>query len=105
MSEAKPFVISKWQVMRAFELVKANAGAAGVDKQSLSDYVKGCQMPALYARAVGTGQNSGGRRRTSLEGGNRGMRSGESGSATVYGDLNGRSALNLASKPIDWAVT
>ena len=38
MSEAKPFVISKWQVMRAFELVKANAGAAGVDKQSLSDY-------------------------------------------------------------------
>jgi SAM-dependent methyltransferase len=67
--------------------------------------VKGCQMPALYARAVGTRQNSGGRRRTSLEGGNRGMRSGESGSATVYGDLNGRSALNLASKPIDWAVT
>lgn len=38
MSEAKPFVISKWQVMRAFEWVKANAGAAGVDKQSLSDY-------------------------------------------------------------------
>jgi hypothetical protein len=38
VSEAKPFVISKWQVMRAFELVKANAGAAGVDKQSLSDY-------------------------------------------------------------------
>jgi len=24
--------------MRAFELVKANAGAAGIDKQSLSDY-------------------------------------------------------------------
>lgn len=38
MSEAKPFVISKWQVMRAFELVKTNAGAAGVDKQSLSEF-------------------------------------------------------------------
>jgi RNA-directed DNA polymerase len=38
VSEAKPFVISKWQVMRAFEWVKANAGAAGVDKQSLSDF-------------------------------------------------------------------
>ena len=38
MNKAKPFVISKWQVMRAFELVKANAGAAGVDKQSLSDF-------------------------------------------------------------------
>ncbi|WP_279633395.1 hypothetical protein [Methylotuvimicrobium buryatense] len=40
MSEAKPFVISKWQVMRAFELVKANAGAAGVDRQSLADFLK-----------------------------------------------------------------
>ena len=30
--EAKPFVISKWQVMCAFELVKANTGAAGIDK-------------------------------------------------------------------------
>ena len=38
MSKAKPFVISKGQVMRAFELVKANAGAAGVDKQSLADF-------------------------------------------------------------------
>lgn len=38
VSKAKPFVISKGQVMRAFELVKANAGAAGVDKQSLADF-------------------------------------------------------------------
>ena len=38
MSKAKPFVISKWQVMCAFELVKANAGAAGVDKQSIADF-------------------------------------------------------------------
>ena len=38
MSKAKPFVISKWQVMCAFELVKANAGAAGIDKQSIADF-------------------------------------------------------------------
>jgi hypothetical protein len=55
-------------------------------------FVKGCQMPALYAMAVGSLQNLGGRRRTSLEGGNRGIRSGELGSTTVYGDLNGGSA-------------
>jgi hypothetical protein len=29
MSKEKPFIISKWQVMQAYELVKANAGAAG----------------------------------------------------------------------------
>jgi hypothetical protein len=57
-------------------------------------------MPALYLRAVGTRQNSEGRRRTSLKGGNRGIRSGESGSATAYGDLNGGSASNLANKPL-----
>ena len=31
-------MISKWQVFRAYELVKANAGAAGVDRQSLFDF-------------------------------------------------------------------
>ena len=35
MSSAKPFVISKDRVVKAFELVKANAGAAGVDEQTL----------------------------------------------------------------------
>ena len=38
MSKTKPFVISKGQVMYAFELVKANAGAAGVDKQSILEF-------------------------------------------------------------------
>jgi len=37
-AEQKPFIISKGKVMHAFELVKANRGAAGVDKQSLSDF-------------------------------------------------------------------
>ena len=34
----KPFNIPKQQVMRAYKLVKANAGAAGVDCQSLEDF-------------------------------------------------------------------
>jgi len=32
----KPFEISKWKVWEAFERVKANKGAAGVDEQSTS---------------------------------------------------------------------
>ena len=43
MSQAKPYVISKWQVWRAFELVKANEGAAGIDKQTLADYEENLQ--------------------------------------------------------------
>ena len=35
MSEAKSFIIPKMLVMEAYKLVKANAGAAGVDKQTL----------------------------------------------------------------------
>ena len=36
----KPFVIPKKQVMQANRLVKANAGSAGVDEQSLEDFEK-----------------------------------------------------------------
>lgn len=36
--KTKPFVISKRQVLRAFELVKASAGSAGIDQQSLADF-------------------------------------------------------------------
>ena len=38
MSEAKPFVISKWEVQEAYERVRANQGAAGVDEQSIADF-------------------------------------------------------------------
>jgi RNA-directed DNA polymerase len=38
MSTTKPFVIDKRLVYEAFKAVKANAGAAGVDKQSLADF-------------------------------------------------------------------
>ena len=40
MAEAKTYDISKWDVARAFELVRANRGVAGVDRQSLEDFGK-----------------------------------------------------------------
>jgi RNA-directed DNA polymerase len=40
LSEIKPFIISKYLVMQAFKLIKANAGSAGVDNQSLADFEK-----------------------------------------------------------------
>jgi len=40
VSAAKPFVISKQRVYEAFKAVKANAGAAGVDQQSIDDFEK-----------------------------------------------------------------
>lgn len=38
MSETKPFTISKDLVMQAFELIKRNAGAAGIDRQTIADF-------------------------------------------------------------------
>ncbi len=38
MNTAKPFTIPKRLVYEAFKAVKANAGAAGVDKQSIEDF-------------------------------------------------------------------
>jgi RNA-directed DNA polymerase len=38
MSEAKPFVISKWEVWEAYKRVKANKGAAGVDEQTITEF-------------------------------------------------------------------
>jgi RNA-directed DNA polymerase len=38
MSEAKPFSISKWEVWEAYQKVKANKGAAGVDGQSIAEF-------------------------------------------------------------------
>jgi RNA-directed DNA polymerase len=38
LNKTKPFIISKQLVMRAYQLVKENAGAAGIDQQSLDDF-------------------------------------------------------------------
>ena len=38
MSAAKPFAIDKWRVYEAYQAVKANAGAAGVDRQTIADF-------------------------------------------------------------------
>lgn len=40
MSKTKPFIIPTDLVVEAYKLVKANAGAAGVDRQSLDDFDK-----------------------------------------------------------------
>jgi len=40
LNETKPFNISKHIVMQAFKYIKANAGAAGVDQQTLADFEK-----------------------------------------------------------------
>ena len=40
MSKAKPFNISKRVVFEAYKRVKANRGAAGVDKESIADFEK-----------------------------------------------------------------
>ena len=39
-SQDKPFDISKWVVWEAYQRVKANKGAAGVDGQSIEDFEK-----------------------------------------------------------------
>lgn len=40
MEKTKPFNIPKKLFVQAYKLVKANAGAAGVDEQSLEDFSK-----------------------------------------------------------------
>jgi RNA-directed DNA polymerase len=43
MDATKPFNIPKHRVMEAFKGVKANAGAAGVDQQSIEDFERDLQ--------------------------------------------------------------
>ena len=43
MSATKPFTIPKKLVMKAFKLVKAKNGAAGVDQQTLTSFEESLQ--------------------------------------------------------------
>ncbi|MBM9513781.1 group II intron reverse transcriptase/maturase [Desulfogranum marinum] len=76
MSASKPFTIDKWQVYKAYQAVKANAGSAGVDGQSLKMFEKdlkanlykiwnrmssGCYFPPPV-KAVAIPKKSGGER-------------------------------------------
>ena len=40
MSENKPFCISKWMVLKAWQRVRANRGSAGVDDISIAEFEK-----------------------------------------------------------------
>jgi len=40
MNEAKPFCIAKREVWEAYQRVKENKGAAGIDEQSIEDFEK-----------------------------------------------------------------
>lgn len=42
-TKRKSYKISKWLVSRAYRLVEANAGAAGVDKESIEQFAKDLQ--------------------------------------------------------------
>ena len=42
-TNTKPFIIEKKLVMKAYELVKANKGSAGIDRESLEDFDKNLQ--------------------------------------------------------------
>ena len=45
MDKAKPFCISKREVWEAYKRVKANRGAAGVDKQSIEEFDGDLRIP------------------------------------------------------------
>ena len=40
MTEDKPFCISKWAVLKAWQRVRANRGAAGIDEVSVAEFEK-----------------------------------------------------------------
>src|ERR1700720_1065214 len=60
VDKAKPFDIPKREVWEAFKRVKANQGAAGVDRQSIADFE--AVVRELLSSAGAAGRYSEGRR-------------------------------------------
>ena len=52
--KAKPFGITKWEVWEAYQRVKANRGAAGIDGQSIEEFDRGLKnnLYKLWNRMV-----------------------------------------------------
>ena len=76
MGATKSYAIDKWRVYEAYLAIKANAGAAGIDKQTIGDFEKdlkgnlykiwnrmssGCYFPPSV-KAVPIPKKSGGQR-------------------------------------------
>jgi hypothetical protein len=49
MSEARPYCISKNEVWEAYQRVKENKGAAGIDEQSIEDFEK--NLKRIFTRS------------------------------------------------------
>jgi hypothetical protein len=64
MDAAKPFAIPKRLVMEAFKAVKANAGAAGVDQQSIEDFEKDLKGNSRISSGTGWRREATFRRRS-----------------------------------------
>lgn len=62
-------------------------------------------MPAPKPKSCEVRRALAGRRRTSPEGGNRGLRSGESEWVTIYGDLKLGWVANVLKSPNHWMLT
>ena len=57
----KPFEISKWVVWEAYQRVKANDGAAGVDHESIEEFEQDLKVSLRCTRRANNTETSAGR--------------------------------------------
>jgi hypothetical protein len=83
----KPFAISKWVVWDAFQRVKANDGAAGVDGESIKEFerdLKGNLYKLWNSSGIGCHQEVTFRRRSGQSKYRRSMGKARSGSSATW---------------------